>query len=293
MADITASPDMAGRKPDGVQLETEQTGPIVAADGTPLKRKLAESMRQARWRAFLLTAPLLIFVVLTFMLPIGQMLTRSVHNDTFPANMPRVTEAIQAWDGETLPDESLYEAMVMDLRDARETRAVGRVATRVNYDAPGTRSAFTKAGRRAARMEPPFKDALIAADEEWGKIETWSAVKQAASAITPNFYLASVDRKRGSDGSIVMQDENRQIYVQLFVRTFWMSALITVLCLMLAYPVAYWLSVLPLRYSNLLMILVLSAVLDVVAGAHDRMDRHAAGRGGHQQSGGVDRSHRR
>ena len=251
MADITAP------GPTAADAGPERAGPIVAADGTPLKRKLAVSMRRARWRAFLLTAPLLLFVVLTFILPIGQMLTRSVHNDTFPANMPRVTEAIQAWDGQALPDESIFEAMVMDLRDARENRTVGRVATRVNYDAPGTRSAFTRAGRRAARMEPPFKDALIAADEEWGRLETWSAVKQASSAITPNFYLASVDRRRTPDGSVAMQDENRQIYVQLFVRTFWMSALITVICLLLAYPVAYWLSILPLRYSNLLMILVL------------------------------------
>ncbi|MEM6665466.1 MAG: ABC transporter permease [Pseudomonadota bacterium] len=250
MADITL------QAPTSSQASSSDE-PLRAADGTPLKKRLAISMRRARFRAFLLTAPLLVFILLTFILPIGQMLGRSVNNDTFPANMPRVTEAIQVWDGETLPDESIFEAMVMDIREAREARTIGRVATRVNYDAPGTRSAFTKAGRRAARMEAPFTDALIAVDDEWGKIETWSAVKQAASAVTPNFYLAAVDRKRDGDGSIIMQDENRQIYVQLFWRTFWMSALITVLCLILAYPVSYLLSILPLKYSNLLMILVL------------------------------------
>jgi putative spermidine/putrescine transport system permease protein len=252
MADITASPGMAGREP-----AAEQSGPIVAADGTPLKKKLAESMRKARWRAFLLTAPLLFFVILTFILPIGQMLTRSIHNDTYPEVMPLSSQALVNWDGQDIPDETVFEAMVMDLREARADRSIGRAATRVNYDAPGTRSMFTKSARRVDRLEPPFKQALIAVDEQWGELATWAAIKEASSPITTNFYLAAVDRKRMPDGSIAMQDENRQIYVQLFVRTFWMSALITILCLFLAFPVSYLLSVLPLKYSNLLMILVL------------------------------------
>ena len=43
----------------------------------------------------------------------------------------------------------------------------------------------------------------------------------------------------------------------LFVRTFALSALITVLCLILGFPIAHLLATLPLRWSNLLMILVL------------------------------------
>ena len=92
MADITAP------GPTAADAGPERAGPIVAADGTPLKRKLAVSMRRARWRAFLLTAPLLLFVVLTFILPIGQMLTRSVHNDTFPATRHRSHSGL-GWSG--------------------------------------------------------------------------------------------------------------------------------------------------------------------------------------------------
>ena len=43
----------------------------------------------------------------------------------------------------------------------------------------------------------------------------------------------------------------------LFERTFLLSLLITGICLVMAYPVAHLLATLPLRYSNLLMILVL------------------------------------
>ena len=62
---------------------TASTGPLTTADGVPLKRKLAQSLRRSRVRAFLLTAPLVIFMLLSFILPIGQMLFRSLDNDAF------------------------------------------------------------------------------------------------------------------------------------------------------------------------------------------------------------------
>ena len=46
-----------------------------------------------------------------------------------------------------------------------------------------------------------------------------------------------------------------RIYVKLFLRTMAMSLAITFFCLLLGYPIAYLLSVLPLRTSNLLLIL--------------------------------------
>ena len=61
--------------------ETETT--LVMADGQPLKKALTRAMRRARLRAFLLVIPLLAFVLVTFALPIGQMLYLSIHNPVF------------------------------------------------------------------------------------------------------------------------------------------------------------------------------------------------------------------
>ena len=38
-------------------------GPVLAADGTPLKRSLARALRREKFRAFMLVAPLLIFIL--------------------------------------------------------------------------------------------------------------------------------------------------------------------------------------------------------------------------------------
>jgi putative spermidine/putrescine transport system permease protein len=75
--------------------------------------------------------------------------------------------------------------------------------------------------------------------------------------LTPAFYIAAMDLKYDTEGSIERADELYQIYLSNFGKTLWLSAIITFLCIILAYPVAYLLSILPLRQSNLLMIMVL------------------------------------
>ncbi|MDP6189624.1 MAG: ABC transporter permease, partial [Gammaproteobacteria bacterium] len=54
-------------------------------DGIPLKQKLARTTALQRRRALLLTLPLVLFLVVSFVIPIGQMLFQSVHNDKVSA----------------------------------------------------------------------------------------------------------------------------------------------------------------------------------------------------------------
>jgi hypothetical protein len=53
-------------------------GPMLAADGTPLKASLRRALRAQKMRALMLVGPLLVFVLVTFLFPIGDMLLRSV-----------------------------------------------------------------------------------------------------------------------------------------------------------------------------------------------------------------------
>ncbi len=230
---------------------------VRAADGRPLKVALARAQARSRRRAFLLVLPLLAFVVITFIIPIGQMLHRSVHNPVFVNNMPAVSAWFRDNPAGTEPDEAAFAALASDLATAAEARTIGAVGTRVNYEMQGTRSLFTAAGRRAGNLEAPFRDGLIELDRKWGDPELWSTMRNVSTAYTANFYLAAVDRMRDIEGNIVPVTGERAVYLMLFQRTFLLSALITVLCLVLAFPIAHLLATLPLRYSNLLMILVL------------------------------------
>ncbi len=235
----------------------ETAGALTTADGRPLAAALARASARARRRAFLLVLPLLAFILVTFVLPIGQMLLRSVHNDAFPRNMPALTAWFSANPRGTEPGEDAFAALAADLKGLRANRTAGEVGTRVNYEFSGTRSLFTATARNAEALAPPYREALLAADPAWGDPRLWAVMRDASRAITPNFYLAALDRARDETGAVVRAPPERRIYVLLFERTFLVAGVITALTLLLGYPVAHLLATLPLRWSNLLMIFVL------------------------------------
>lgn len=235
---------------------------ILSADGIPLKQKLAMTTRKLRMRAFLLTLPLVLFLVVSFVLPIGQMLLRSINNPAGSNVLPVFAELIQDWDEQGLPSEPVFEAFVKDLQNAREKREIGKtvgnLATRVNYEIPGSRSLFTSTGRKINKVtEGPYKEALLKINKKWDDPVIWRALKRVSRDYTPAFYMAALDHKYDDEGKMVPADDLYQIYVSNFAKTLWMSTIITFFCFLLAFPVSYLLSTLPMRASNLLMILVL------------------------------------
>jgi putative spermidine/putrescine transport system permease protein len=233
------------------------TARLTTADGMPLMDALAAAEMQAKRRAFILVLPLLLFILVTFVAPIAQMLMRSVYNPSFSESALHLTDWFDENPPGTEPDEAAFEALVMDLRQMRKDKSQGKAGTRVNYEHSGARSLFTSTARKAEKLEPPFKESLLESDEEWSDPELWQAMRGASSAFTLNFYLAALDLGRDENGKIVSVNENRAIYVKLFGRTLLLSALITGMTLILGFPVAHLLATLPLRYSNLLMIFVL------------------------------------
>ncbi|MDG2341002.1 MAG: ABC transporter permease [Paracoccaceae bacterium] len=231
--------------------------PLTAADGTPLKRKLAQALFRSRIRAFGLAFPLVAFIIIAFIIPIIVLLSQSVYDDRYATFMPNSTVELAKWDGSSEPSEALAAAVVADLIVAKENKTIGRVATRVNREFSGSRSLFTKTARSAAKLEAPFMEALIDKDKKWANIETWKAMKSSSRTISTGYIAAALDFKLQADGSYVRQDENRRVHVKLFIRTMEISLIVTIACLFLGYPIAYLLSTLPSRSSNLLLILVL------------------------------------
>jgi putative spermidine/putrescine transport system permease protein len=230
---------------------------LTTADGQPLKAALIKSQKLARRRAFLLVAPLFLFVMITFIVPIGKMLVQSVYNDSFSKSAPALGAWFDANPAGSEIDESAYTALAMDLKQMQLDRSAGEAGTRINYDVSGSRSLFTGTARKAKSFEPPYKDALIEADEEWGEPIIWRAMRSASNPVTFDFYLSALDMTRDDTGAIVGVPEGQAVYKMLFNRTFMLSAMITVFCMILAFPIAHLLATLPMAKSNLLMIFVL------------------------------------
>ena len=237
--------------------EATQSAVLTTSDGRSLKSALIKAQSKARRRAFFLVAPLLAFILITFILPIGQMLHRSVYHDGFAANAPTVGDWFAAHPEGTAPDEAAYVALAQDFKTMKTDKTAGIAGTRVNYTLPETRSLITATARVADSLVPPYKDAFVAVNPKWADPAVWQAMRSASSAYTTDFYLISTDYERAPDGTIQKVPENTRIYVYLFIKTFILSGLITVICMLLAFPVAHLLATLPTAKANLLMILVL------------------------------------
>ena len=337
-------------------------------DGQPLKRSLARALRREKFRALLLIAPLLLFVVFSFVLPIVDMLFRSVENKIVEDTIPGTVTALANWESDSgeLPDEAVFAALADDLMLAQEKKIHTRLGSRLNYDQPGISSVFRKSGRRIKRLDnEAAKTAFVAAnpawdtseawttlraangwpeqfpataiswrnwvnwvaaeegedadpstmvphgfsyaalyhdlsklssdqlaalgnsadtataslfsgladkldqfpsddfrgqfakiDKGWEEIANWQAIQRLSPPIVDSYFLAAIDAERSSQG-VERKPDNERIYLLLFVRTIFLSLVITCSCILLGYPVAYLLANLSVRASNLVLILVL------------------------------------
>jgi putative spermidine/putrescine transport system permease protein len=224
-----------------------------------LKQRLARAERVNRLKSKALILPLLVFLLLTFILPIGALLWRSVDNPEVVSSLPQTVAAIDAWDGRGLPHEAVYKAMAADIVLAQKQRVLGDLSKRLNMELAGYRSLISSTARKLPLATEPesYKNALESLDERWGDPAYWQVIRRNSSEITSYYLLAAVDHRIDDLGEVAKATPDQSIYLDIFVRTFWMGLVITAICLALAYPVAYLLANLPARTSNLLMILVL------------------------------------
>ncbi|AHM04446.1 polyamine ABC transporter, permease protein [Roseibacterium elongatum DSM 19469] len=389
MTDATAG-DMGRAAAEARRADAAETGPVLAADGSPLKVSLNRALRAQKMRALMLIAPLLLFILVTFVAPIFDMLFRSVENQIVSETLPRTVVALEDWDAEDIPDEDVFAALSYDFMEAAERRIHTRLGSRLNYETTGLSSMFRRSGRGvddvgegyadqfidldaawedpvawaammaspdwtaaqaewaatlaadgedAAGPEPLFQlaadirqalpetadayrsfartvqteDADSPLEEEpwntvylalyrdltgatatnlsaydgpgaamlrtaadaaqgfetvdlravwedmddgWIELPVWETIEAFSDPYTAGYFLSAVDLQLTPDG-VAAQPEEQRIYILLFQRTLFMSLVITLSCILLGYPIAYLLSNLPMRTSNLLLILVL------------------------------------
>ena len=235
----------------------QATQPIMI-DGVPLKEQLARAERRKKYIAFGMVLPLLLFIIVTFAIPILSMLFRSVDNPRMVTLVPNLAAAVQQWDGIELPSEQVFEIAFHDLTAAKKAGNLGKIATHVNYSLSGGRSLILKTKRKFKKIKSgPYREAMIKADKRWGKLHTWAVIKKVSPPYTARYFLNAMDLDYDDMGKVVEKPEEKQIYVTLFIRTLWISLLVTLLTLIIGYPIAYLISTTPPKISNLLIIMVL------------------------------------
>ena len=188
--------------------DTAPSGPVLAADGRSLKASLNRALRRSKLRAMLLIAPLLIFIMITFVVPIGQMLFRSVENQIVSEVLPRTTQGLVSWDATTGvgPDAPVYSALLKDMMVAVEKKQHTRLGSRLNYETTGISSMFRKSGRRVDDMAEGYTDQFVALDPAWEDPAFWADLMDAPSA--SESLLQTTDAYTAFADTIIYEDDD-------------------------------------------------------------------------------------
>lgn len=238
-------------------MAVAETMPSLTIDGVPLKAKLARAERSRKLKAVGLVLPLFLFVVLTFLYPLAVLAQKSILNEETIGRLERTNEALAEWDGVAVPDEAAFAALAADLKQAQEKREAGEIAKRINSEFAGAMSKFKGITRKVQAMDAgPYKEVFVSADKMWSDPALWRIIKSVSNTYTPYYWLAAVDLKQGPDG-VERVPADKAVFIDVYGRTFWIAGLVTVLTLILGFPVAYLLATQPAHRANILMIFVM------------------------------------
>jgi putative spermidine/putrescine transport system permease protein len=188
------------------------------------------------------------------------MLYRSIYNPTVAELVPETLSVLEEWSGEGVPDDKVLTQFAADMKRMANERTSGQLASSINRALPGMASVINSTARSLRRVDDGDIAAngaalLLDANERWSDPATWEALRAAGQIYTSSYLLTALDLERGPSGSIATRDT--QIYKQLYTKTLRIALTITVLTMVLGYPLAFYMSQASDSRANFLMVFVL------------------------------------
>lgn len=242
--------DLAVRQSFGTAAQPGRVSALAAGLRADARRKSAISIA--------LIGPLVAFIVFAFVLPLGTMLFYAINNPEVRNALPRTIEALQPWDGTSPPPAAAYEALVADIKSDVEPNVLAEAGRRLNYEVTGFRSLLAKTVRnvRSAPVQPAQQQ-LTSIDDQWNEPAYWRAIQRNSSPLTAFYLLSAVDLRPGDDGGVKLAPAEERLFLSTLLRTLTISAFVTIICVLLAYPIANAVVSIGGRFSALMLACVL------------------------------------
>ena len=171
--------------------------------------------------------------------------------------LPQTRAALTAWDGTGLPPEPAFAAVAHELATALEEQRIGELAARLNFERTGSRGLLLRTARAGTRLTAPYRDSLPALDARWGDPETWLMFQRASGPATSLYLLRALDLTRTPRGEVVAVAPDEAVFRTVFLRTLGVSVVVTLICVVLAYPTAAFIARLRPPWSAVALTLVL------------------------------------
>jgi putative spermidine/putrescine transport system permease protein len=218
---------------------------------------MSRSLPRQKLLAAALLAPLLLLLAGAFFVPVGVTLLTAVRDTEVAETLPRSRAALAEWNAEGLPPEAAFAAMAQELATALEERRIGALAQRLNFERPGLRALLLRTARAGDSLAAPYAESLPALDPRWAEPETWRLIQRAGGPTTSLYLLRALDLTRTPDGEVRAVEPEQALFRTLFLRTLWVSAIVTAACVLLGWPVAAAIASLRPPWSSAALLLVL------------------------------------
>jgi len=227
----------------------------------PGSRSLAAALRRAergdRVRSLLLAAPLLLLLAVSFGIPIVLLLSRAVYDPTIADALPRTSAALDGWDRKGLPSDQAFTALAEDFKENQANGTAYELAKSLNARLPGARSQVLKTVRKLEGAGDTPALEIVKSVPFWSQPATWVTIETGTHRLTSFYLLSALDLKWNTEGELERVAPEQAIFVQVFIRTFMVAAIVTLGTLILGFPLAYLMANAPKGLAAILIIAVL------------------------------------
>jgi len=193
-----------------------------------------------------LAVPLVIYVFL-YLVPIGSVISLSLDNRELSGSLVNFRGA------DSLDRNAQVAALVADMR-AMDGSQQAAVARELNQELSGFRTLFLKTARAADTIEPDF-GGLTGFDPRWNEQKYWTVIEQNSDRISFRHFERATGFKVNEEGKLTTGGDD--IYLQIMWRTLAIAIQVTLVTLLISYPLAYAALHAPRKMAAFILVAVL------------------------------------
>jgi putative spermidine/putrescine transport system permease protein len=215
--------------------------------------------------SYALCAPLLLLLGACFFLPLFYVLHTGLHNPVIGNAWPEFIRALQA-DHANPPGEPVFRALAREIQRQQQDEAYKLTLKPFSQQEPE----LWRLLQHIAETLPPerigsAKAWFIGADPAWAEADTWKVIRRVAAPYTTHNVVNALDVDLTPEGRLRLKPPERRSYSLVIRDTVIMSLAVTLITLLIGYPLAYRMVTMPRAPARavlgLLLVLLWTAVL--------------------------------
>ena len=196
----------------------------------------------------LLMLPVALYL-LVFVYPLTSIISLSVDN----SGLSERFQSLSSLGSDASADQEAA-ALLADFR-AMDKKQLGEAARMLNQQRSGFRSLVMNTGKAADEIAPTMA-ALVAFDDRWADRSYWDIINANAAGITWKYYQRALGIKADAESGASAQAGD-DMYLRVMGRTLTITFQVTILTLLIGYPLAYAAANGSPRVSTLVLAVVL------------------------------------